>query len=123
MAVSICLMHWLHTFGCDVGDSDMARPRLIDRAGVLQASLDLADERGLDAVTMQAVADRLGVTPMALYRHVHNKADLLDGLVERLLDEIANSRPNTDADSDDGLIEIGRAVRSVALMLLPPNRT
>jgi AcrR family transcriptional regulator len=51
----------------------------------LSTSLDLADEMGLAAVTMQAVAGRLGVTPMALYRHVANKADLLDGLVERIL--------------------------------------
>ena len=36
---------------------------------------------------MAAVAERLAVTPMALYRHVANKADLLDGLVERLLTE------------------------------------
>ncbi len=37
---------------------------------------------------MQAVADRLGVTSMALYRHVANKADLLDGVVERILWEV-----------------------------------
>lgn len=92
----------------------MARPRLIDRAGILQTSLELADERGIDGVTMQAVADRLGVTPMALYRHVRNKADLLDGLVEQLLDEIASSRPNTQLGRDEGLIEIGQAVRAVA---------
>jgi AcrR family transcriptional regulator len=94
--------------------SNVARPRLIDRAGVLQASLDLADERGLDGLTMQAVADRLGVTPMALYRHVRNKADLLDGLVERLLDEIASSRPATEIGWDSGLVEIGQALRGVA---------
>lgn len=40
---------------------------------------------------MAAVAERLGVTPMALYRHVANKADLLDGLVERLLTEFPAS--------------------------------
>jgi len=55
---------------------------------VLATSLTLADEQGLSAVTMQAVADRLGVTPMALYRHVANKADLLDGLVESILEEV-----------------------------------
>ena len=49
---------------------------------MIDASLAIADERGLDAVTMKAVADRLSVTPMALYRHVTNKADLLDGVVE-----------------------------------------
>ena len=36
---------------------------------------------------MARVAERLGVTPMALYRHVTNKADLLDGVVELLLTE------------------------------------
>ncbi len=41
---------------------------------------------------MAAVAERLGVTPMALYRHVANKADLLDGLVERLLTEFPPRR-------------------------------
>ena len=55
---------------------------------MLAASLELADEQGLSAVTMQAVADRLGVTSMALYRHVANKADLLDGVVERILWEV-----------------------------------
>ena len=55
---------------------------------MLQASLEIADTDGLDAITMQSVADRLEVTPMALYRHVDNKGDLLDGVVESLLDEI-----------------------------------
>ncbi|MGO9558749.1 MAG: TetR/AcrR family transcriptional regulator [Acidimicrobiales bacterium] len=66
----------------------MARPQLIDREGILDAALALADEHGIEAVTMRAVADRLAVTQMALYRHVANKADLLDGLVERLLAEL-----------------------------------
>jgi len=66
----------------------MARPQLIDREAVLDVALAVADEYGLEAVTMRAVADRLQVTQMALYRHVANKADLLDGLVERLLAEL-----------------------------------
>jgi len=65
----------------------VGRPPRIDRAQVLSESLALADEQGLEAVTMAAVAERLAVTPMALYRHVANKADLLDGLVEQLLTE------------------------------------
>lgn len=66
----------------------VGRPPRIDRAGVLSAALALADERGLDTVTMVAIAERLDVTAMALYRHVAHKADLLDGVVELLLDEI-----------------------------------
>lgn len=65
----------------------MARPARIDRAQVLAEALAVADELGLEALTMAEVAERLGVTPMALYRHVANKADLLDGVVEVLLTE------------------------------------
>src|SRR3954471_1818236 len=60
----------------------------INREAVLDATLALAEERGLDAVSMREVARRLEVTPMALYRHVGDKQGLLDGLVERLLDEL-----------------------------------
>ncbi len=66
----------------------MPRPAQIDRDSVLSAALELADADGLAAVSMRAVAERLGVTPMALYRHVGDKDGLLDGLVERLLVEL-----------------------------------
>jgi AcrR family transcriptional regulator len=65
----------------------VGRRARIDRAHVLAEALSLADEQGLEALTMARVAAGLGVTPMALYRHVANKADLLDGLVEVLLTE------------------------------------
>ncbi|WP_037577654.1 TetR/AcrR family transcriptional regulator [Phaeacidiphilus oryzae] len=55
------------------------------REEILDAALAVADEQGLDAVSMRAVADRVGVTPMALYRHVSGKAELLDGMLGRLL--------------------------------------
>lgn len=92
----------------------MPRPRQIDRDGILQTSLQIADERGLDGLTMQAVADRLGVTPMALYRHVGNKADLLDGVVEQLLDEIAGAIDDEVIDGEDSLVALGQGVRAVA---------
>jgi AcrR family transcriptional regulator len=62
--------------------------RGLTREEVLDATLALADEQGVDAVSMRAVARRLDVTPMALYRHVGDKQALLDALVERLLDEL-----------------------------------
>jgi AcrR family transcriptional regulator len=52
---------------------------------ILAAAVALADERGLPAVSMRAVAERVGVTPMALYPYVGGKAELLDGMVGRLL--------------------------------------
>ncbi|MFC1420259.1 TetR/AcrR family transcriptional regulator [Streptacidiphilus cavernicola] len=52
---------------------------------ILDAALLIADERGLAGVSMRAVAERVGVTPMALYPHVGSKSALLDGMVGRLL--------------------------------------
>ena len=106
----------------------MPRPPKIDRAVVLATSLALADEHGLDAITMQAVAQRLGVTPMALYRHVSNKADLLDGVVESLLDEIPVPTIGTWQAK---LIAMASALRRIAkrhptvfpLLLLRPAAT
>ncbi|MEV4567748.1 TetR family transcriptional regulator [Nonomuraea sp. NPDC049419] len=90
----------------------MGRPAQISRATVLDAALALADEQGLAAVTMAAVAARLGVTPMALYRHVSNKDDLLDGLVEALLTEIPP--PPDDLPWQDRLRHLATGVRRSA---------
>lgn len=61
----------------------------LSRERVLLAALELADESGLGAVTMQRVGRRLGVEAMSLYRHVRNKEDILDGLVDLVVAEIA----------------------------------
>jgi AcrR family transcriptional regulator len=55
---------------------------------ILGAALALADEAGLDAVTMRAVAARVGITPMALYRHVADKGALLDGVLDAAVEGI-----------------------------------
>jgi AcrR family transcriptional regulator len=49
---------------------------------IAAAGIELADEGGLDAVTMEAVAQRLGLTKMALYRYVPGKAELVALMVE-----------------------------------------
>lgn len=55
---------------------------------ILDAALAVAAERGLDAVSMRAVAERIGLTPMALYGYFRSKEELLDGLLGRLIAEI-----------------------------------
>lgn len=90
----------------------MGRPLQIDRRLVVTTGLALADEDGLGAVTMQGVARRLGVTPMALYRHVANKADLLDGLVELLLTEVPPPPPTMGWH--ERLRWMGRAIRATS---------
>ena len=55
---------------------------------MLQAALALADADGLDAFSMRRLAQELGVVPMALYNHVANKEELLDGMVDLVFGEI-----------------------------------
>jgi AcrR family transcriptional regulator len=74
------------------------RQARISRADVLDATLTIAEQHGLQAVSMRSVAARLGVTPMALYHHVRDKEDLLDGLVERLLAELPIPDPGLPWD-------------------------
>jgi AcrR family transcriptional regulator len=64
------------------------RPPRLSRAEVVDAALAIADERGLAAVTMSAIASRLGATPMALYHHVDSKERLLDLLIGAVLSEV-----------------------------------
>lgn len=60
----------------------------LTRDRVLRAALVLADESGLDAVTMRAVGQRLQVEAMSLYKHVANKEEILDGLSELVFAEM-----------------------------------
>ncbi len=52
------------------------------------AAVDLADDEGLDAVTMRKVADRLGRSPMSLYTYVPSKAELIDLMLDTVLGEL-----------------------------------
>lgn len=60
----------------------------LSRDRVLGAALELADEGGIGALTMHQIGRRLGVEAMSLYRHVRNKDDILDGIVDLVFTEI-----------------------------------
>jgi AcrR family transcriptional regulator len=97
----------------ETADPETAEPDKADRRQqILDAALAIADERGLDAVTMRAVAARVGVTAMALYPHVRSKEDLLDGLVGRLLSELV--LPDPGKPWQDRLREHARSARATA---------
>ena len=49
----------------------------VDRRKILDAALAIADERGLAAVSMRSLGERVGVSAMALYPHVSSKDALL----------------------------------------------
>jgi AcrR family transcriptional regulator len=60
----------------------------LTRERIVDAGLALADKHGLEAVSMRRVAGELGVKAMSLYNHVAGKDALLDGMLERVLDEV-----------------------------------
>jgi AcrR family transcriptional regulator len=68
----------------------------LSRERVLRAAIDQADALGLDAVSMRKLADVLEVAPMALYRHVANRDDLIDGMVDIVFGEVALPSSGTD---------------------------
>src|SRR5271165_2781849 len=68
----------------------------LSRARVLQAAVALADDAGLGTFSMRRLAHDLGVVPMALYKHVANKEELLDGMVDIVFSEI--ELPSGDVD-------------------------
>lgn len=69
-------------YGCQVTADRLTKAAVADRA------LRLADEEGLEAVTIRRLAKELGVTPMALYWHFKNKDELLLGMVDHVLSEV-----------------------------------
>jgi AcrR family transcriptional regulator len=77
--------------------STSAPPRVpLSRERILRTAVALADECGVESLSMRKIALELGVVPMALYKHVANKDEMLDGMVDVVVDEI--DPPLADAD-------------------------
>ncbi len=72
------------------------RTGALTRERALAAAVELADREGIDAVSMRHLATQLGVVPMALYKHVTNKDDLLSGMVDVLIAEYDPPSPGGD---------------------------
>src|SRR4249920_2201565 len=77
--------------------TDTAEARTpLSRERVLGAAVELADRDGAGALSMRRLAAELGVVPMALYKHVANKDELLDGMIDVVVGEIDPPRTDTD---------------------------
>ena len=68
----------------------------LSRERVLGAAIALADEGGLEELSMRKLAKTLGVEAMSLYNHISNKEHLLDGMVDVVFTEI--EPPAADGD-------------------------
>ncbi|MFD0272903.1 TetR/AcrR family transcriptional regulator [Kitasatospora sp. NPDC127111] len=67
------------------------RRTALNRERVLRAAVAHADRSGIEALSMRSLAQELGVVPMALYKHVANKDELLAGMVDIVIAEIGET--------------------------------
>jgi AcrR family transcriptional regulator len=103
-------------------------PRLpLSRDRILQAALELADEGGIESLTMRKLGQALGFEAMSLYNHVANKDDVLDGILDLVL---AESEPPSPAGDWDAAIRtsaisvheaLGRHPWSCTLLMAPEH--
>ncbi|GAB5078888.1 TetR/AcrR family transcriptional regulator C-terminal domain-containing protein [Arthrobacter sp. AD-310] len=99
------------------GSRTDARRGRLSRELVLTKALELVDAEGLDALTMRRLGQELNRDPMSLYRYAENRAALLDGVAELVLNEL--SIQPADPDWKAQLRHIAHNLRQLAL--LHPN--
>lgn len=84
----------------------MSSPRAprntLTRERLLHGALELADRRGLDKLTIRALAEHLGVKPMAIYHYIRGKEELLDAMVDAVFAaiELPDARGDWRAELD-----------------------
>ncbi len=72
----------------------MCAAERLTRRRVIGAAIDVADADGLEGVTMRSVAQAVSSSPMALYQHIRNKEDLLNGMIEAIIERIGTVDPS-----------------------------
>jgi AcrR family transcriptional regulator len=92
----------------------IAEPRLpLSRERVLEAAIGLADEAGIETLSMRKLGQELGVEAMSLYNHVANKDDILGGMVDIVMGKI-----ELPADGADWKVAIRKTAMSAYQVLL-----
>jgi AcrR family transcriptional regulator len=85
----------------------------LNRDRVLTTAIQLADEGGIEKLSMRRLGEELGVEAMSLYNHVANKEDLLNGMIDALYSEV--ELPSHDKDWKTALRKRSVSVREVLL--------
>jgi len=68
----------------------------LSRERILRAALELVDSNGIESLKMRELAQALGFEAMALYRHVANKDEIVDGILDLVLSETEPARASGD---------------------------
>ncbi|MGW1743377.1 TetR/AcrR family transcriptional regulator [Nocardia sp. NPDC001965] len=86
------------------GDGRRGSP--VTRAAVLSAAVEIVDRDGVDGLSMRRLAEAVGRDPMVIYRHLPNKAAVLDGVAEVVISALS-----VDAEASDWVAEVRRVAR------------
>jgi AcrR family transcriptional regulator len=96
-----------------------AQPREpLSRERVLRAAVAFADQAGVEPLSMRRIAQELGVVAMALYKHLSNKDEMLDGMVDVVMDEINDVVSEIEGGAGDWKTTMRRRVLSARGVLL-----
>lgn len=90
----------------------------LSRDLIITEAIAAIDDDGLEQLTMRGLGARLGVEAMALYRYVDGREDLLEGVVARLVDDIATEPTATSlpaAGWQGYVVALAHSVRDVAI--------
>lgn len=94
----------------------MPQQRRTDRSAIVAASIEVLDERGLDKLSLHAVAARLGVRQPALYHHFRNKDEVLAAVAAEMLKRWHTDRlPRPDEDWQAFLTRNAHSLRRAML--------
>lgn len=89
----------------------------VTRAAVLSAALEIVDRDGIDGLSMRRLAEAVGRDPMVIYRHVPNKAAVIDGVAEVVFTELS-----VNAAASDWVAEVRRVAREFRRVALAHPR-
>ncbi|MEU4657822.1 TetR/AcrR family transcriptional regulator C-terminal domain-containing protein [Streptomyces sp. NPDC023723] len=87
----------------------------LNRDQIVVAALGIARDEGLEALSIRRLADRLGVSRMALYRHISDKDDLLDLVADAIADRDLAVPEAYEGSWEERLRTLARAMRSQLL--------
>src|SRR5271165_5848664 len=94
--------------GRERGRSPAGSP--LTRDEVLGAALEIVETEGADHLTIRGLAAKLGVAVTAIYWHVGDKQALLDGVVDRIIDQFAAVSAR-GSGPEQRLMSVGRSLR------------
>jgi AcrR family transcriptional regulator len=99
--------------------ADATAPRApLSRERVLRAAITLADESGVETLTMRGLARTLGVEAMSLYNHAANKDDILAGMVDAVVSEINDAVAEIDVPATEWRTAMRRRILAARAILL-----